>query len=1201
MKRLWRALTEPSPAIQEPDQRRLAQLLAAFLVIVIPLAAVLEILTIALAAPAEHYTGYRVTIVALVFLTGAYGLSRTRRFRLAAFLTIAIGSASIFIGMLTEENPDVNFLYYLVVPILLGSLVLTPRQTFWLSIANITGLLLVPLVAPAVSYATLLTGPFSVLIVMVALFLLTLWYRNLLEQDRQAELARERNLLRTVIDNLPDSIYAKDLAGHFILDNLADARSMDAAAPEAVMGKTDSDFYPPELATQYRADDQAIMESRQSLINREEPGRDAAGNLRWVLTTKVPLRDAHGQVTGLVGIGRDITERKLGEAELRRQAQEMAALYETTHDLAAYHNLADLLQTIMERATLLLNASGGGIYFYDPQRQELEVTITKGMPIPAGVRLRLGEGMAGRVAQTREPLIVDDYQTWAGRARQFDALPIKAVVEVPMLYSGELIGVLTVEETGNITRRFTEADARLLALFASQAASAVHNARLFVEIHRRAEQLATIHTIGQALAETLDLPQIYERLAQATHQLLLDISALFIFRFDSDKKLLTGVYGIHDGETLDLTALPPIPLEPPGVGTQSEVVYTRRPLIVGDLPARLKTVEVCLPVGQPDSESPSERSKTQSGLYVPLLTKNSVIGVLQVESYALNRFRPADAELLEAVANMAAIAIENASLYSQNFEQLENLSALHVTSQKLSYSLSVQTLAEDATRTCVEFFGAELAWLGYAQPDGTVRLLTHFPAQVEYPRQIQVRWDDSPEGQGPGGQAIRTGFPVVTADVNNDPNFGPWQKAAQAQGFQTVGAFPLISRNHTFGLLAIYSRQADFFTSKRVGMLQTYAHQAAAALSNARLFEETERRLQYLKALRSIDLAINSSLDLRITLNVILDEVTTQLKVDAADVLLHNSQMLNYAAGRGFRASAAPVTRQRLGEGPAGRAALERRLITILDFGQWIKEETASIHNLQSEGFVFYCAAPLIAKGEIKGVLEIFHRAPLIPDQEWLDFVEALAGQAAIAVDNVTLFDGLQRSNTELILAYDSTIEGWSRALDLRDKETEGHTQRVTEMTMRLAQASGAFSNAELTHLRRGALLHDIGKMGVPDGILLKPGELTKEEWGLMRQHPQYAYDMLLPIAFLRPALDIPYCHHEKWDGTGYPRGLKGEQIPLTARLFAIVDVWDALRSDRPYRAAWPEVKVYEHIRSLAGTHFDPQVVETFLKLMAGG
>jgi len=191
----------------------------------------------------------------------------------------------------------------------------------------------------------------------------------------------------------------------------------------------------------------------------------------------------------------------------------------------------------------------------------------------------------------------------------------------------------------------------------------------------------------------------------------------------------------------------------------------------------------------------------------------------------------------------------------------------------------------------------------------------------------------------------------------------------------------------------------------------------------------------------------------------------------------------------------------------------------------------------------------------------------------------------------------LERAHTELMTAYDATIAGWSHALDLRDKETEGHSQRVTLLTLKLAEAFG-MTQEELIHIRRGALLHDIGKLGIPDSILHKPGKLTETEWEMMRRHPQYAYDMLYPIDYLHPALSIPYCHHEKWDGTGYPRGLKGEEIPQSARLFAIADVWDALTSDRPYRPAMSEEFASNYVQEQSGKHFQPEVVELFLKMI---
>ncbi|MCJ7432573.1 MAG: HD-GYP domain-containing protein, partial [Anaerolineales bacterium] len=233
----------------------------------------------------------------------------------------------------------------------------------------------------------------------------------------------------------------------------------------------------------------------------------------------------------------------------------------------------------------------------------------------------------------------------------------------------------------------------------------------------------------------------------------------------------------------------------------------------------------------------------------------------------------------------------------------------------------------------------------------------------------------------------------------------------------------------------------------------------------------------------------------------------------------------------------------------------------------------------------------------IRGVLEVYRRAASTPDSEWLEFLETLAGQAAITIDNTQLVENLQRANMDLILAYNATIEGWSRAMELRDNETEGHTQQVADLTVTIAKALG-LPDQEMLHIRRGALLHDIGKMGIPDTILLKPDTLTDEEWVIMRMHPQLARDLLMPIAYLREALVIPYCHHENWDGTGYPQGLKGGQIPLMARIFAVVDVWDALTSNRPYRKKWTKKKTLAYIQEQRGKRFDPQVVDVFLKIV---
>ena len=362
--------------------------------------------------------------------------------------------------------------------------------------------------------------------------------------------------------------------------------------------------------------------------------------------------------------------------------------------------------------------------------------------------------------------------------------------------------------------------------------------------------------------------------------------------------------------------------------------------------------------------------------------------------------------------------------------------------------------------------------------------------------------------------------------------------------------------------------------------------------------EKIQAQLRQLTSLYSVETVISSTLDLRQVLDVLLKHVILQFSVDATDILLwnENTQRLEYAAGNGFHTDLLQQTHLHLGDGYAGRAALEQRVIYVPD----VMNETSNLSLTmisKNEQFKSYYGVPLIAKGKIKGVMELFRRERYELTTEMQSFLNTLANQAAIAVDSLELFNEINNKNFELQQAYDRTLEGWSFALDIRDKESENHSQRVTLMTEQLAKQMG-FSDEELIHIRRGALLHDIGKLGIPDNILLKTGELTNEERKIIQLHPIYAYDWISPIDYLMPALDIPYCHHEKWDGTGYPRGLKGEEIPLAARIFAVIDVWDALSSDRPYRFAWPVEKIVEFIHAQAGIHFDPKVVEEFFKMI---
>lgn len=358
------------------------------------------------------------------------------------------------------------------------------------------------------------------------------------------------------------------------------------------------------------------------------------------------------------------------------------------------------------------------------------------------------------------------------------------------------------------------------------------------------------------------------------------------------------------------------------------------------------------------------------------------------------------------------------------------------------------------------------------------------------------------------------------------------------------------------------------------------------------------RQIDRLRSLRAIDVAILGTTDVRVALQTVLEETRKRLEVDMAAVLLpEGPTTLTVTACSGFECHG--TRRTRLGEGAIGRAALRRATVLVPDVATASARRDVPPSMLEA-GIEGFCAAPLIAKGHLVGVLAVARRGPLRPDEDWIGFLESLAGQAAMAIDAGKSYEELERAHLELALAYDTTIEGWAAALELRDKATANHTLRVADLTVQLCREAG-MSEAELVHVRRGALLHDIGKMAIPDAILLKEGKLTDEEVAVMQRHPAYAFELLSPIEYLRPALDIPYAHHERWDGTGYPRGLKGEGIPLAARLFAVVDVWDALRSPRPYHAGASEEIAREQLRQLAGTHLDPAAVELFLRMLEMG
>jgi len=385
---------------------------------------------------------------------------------------------------------------------------------------------------------------------------------------------------------------------------------------------------------------------------------------------------------------------------------------------------------------------------------------------------------------------------------------------------------------------------------------------------------------------------------------------------------------------------------------------------------------------------------------------------------------------------------------------------------------------------------------------------------------------------------------------------------------------------------------------RELGITQFSLRESNRSLQQS--LELTQLTLSRLNVLRQIDLAIASDIRLREKLQHILYLIRTALEVDGAALLPMEHCSL-----------ALP--------GPLLSEGLDPDILLLIqrlpqDFLQEVQREGRA-QILPEEGLVllhaeplqtnqrlnFLAAAPLVTQKQNYGLLLVLvvhdHPRPVV-DDAWRSFLESIALQTAIGLENAQLLLTAEHLNAELQAAIEATLEGWARTLELRDRETQGHSERVVRLSLALGQHLGLPAK-DLEDLRYGALLHDIGKIGIPDSILFKPGPLSAEDWDIMRQHPRWAYEMLKDVPFLKGAVDILYAHHERWDGSGYPRGLKGEEIPLGARIFAVVDVWDALTSDRPYRPAWSPARALEYLQEQAGVQFDPRVVQAFVDLLA--
>ena len=1036
----------------------------------------------------------------------------------------------------------------------------------------------------------------------------------------ELELRESEERFRTIFDTEPECVKILNPDTTLVTMNPAGLAMIEAESQDMVKGQS----MLPVIDEEFRDDFQKLTNNvckkgQSGMLEFRITG--LKGTPRWLETHGVPLRDVEGAVRGLLGITRDITGRKQAEASVHAFQERFKIFFNSLNDAIFVHPLMDEgFAPFIEVNEVACKRYG---YSRDEMLKLTAVDITKKTDVEDH-----------SAPSTRKKLL-------KARHLVFETVHIKkSGEEFPVEINANIVDehghpvILAVVRDITMRKKSEQVlqkqEAELQSIFrAAPIGIGMTLDRVIQEANRTLCQMtgyAREELIGQSARILYPSIEEYEHVGDEKYRMIKEqgigtVETHWMRKDGTVRDILLSSVPLDPGDlskrvtfsALDITER----IQAESAVKESEERYRnivessplgihmyelqapKRLVFGGSNPAADeilgvdnsifvgKTIEDAFPP-LADSEVP-ERYKMAAAKGIPWKTEqidydaDGIKGAFEVVA-----FQTSPGKMVAMFQDITTRKQAEDALRTKTGE-LETLFSI---SKHLRAARSADDMLPLVVREMHNVLGADAGAIILLDPDSTQFRYACADGALEANMGKKFAAEKSISGM-----VFRTNKPYLTEDLSSDT-----AKATGLMGAEELGpavVVPLMSEEDFLGVL-VCARAKDessaHFSESEVQLLTAVGEMVGNALRRTGLYDQALTRLQNVQALRSIDVAISANMELSAVLDILLAQGSAQLDFDAASVLLLNphTHTFEYEAGYGFRTKAVESVQLRVGEGLPGQVALKRNTLYVPDL---LKNETLLRKKLLDEGFVSYQAAPLIAKGQLRGVLEMFSRTLIVVNDEKTAFLETLATQAAIAIDNAHLFINLQRSNFELGIAYDATIEGWSRALELRDQETEGHTLRVADLTVRLAHAMGV-RGEEIVDIRRGALLHDIGKMGVPDRILLKPGKLDDEEWDIMKQHTVYAFEMLWPIEFLRLAIDIPHCHHERWDGTGYPRGLKGEQIPLSARIFAIVDVWDALNSNRPYRKAWTEDKALDYITANAGKHFDPRVVEHFLNFL---
>jgi PAS domain S-box-containing protein/putative nucleotidyltransferase with HDIG domain len=833
----------------------------------------------------------------------------------------------------------------------------------------------------------------------------------------------------------------------------------------------------------------------------------------------------------------------------KKKTEHLSLLQNVTLDILAHKKMGELLDSLTEKAADLVNADGG-VFFLVDQGGEILTMMGKGGKKEDQLKreLRQGQGIAGRVLEMGTPLVLPDYSQW--QERDEDEVSLwGSIMQVPVYLGEKVIGVLGCYTLAGNLRDFNKDDLSMIEGLASQAAIAIENIKL-IDAAQQAE--ARLDTVVQAA------PSAIISVDHDQNILMFNKAAEKIFGYTADE-------------------------------------------VVG------KNVSVLIPERFHHSHADyvDEFTKKPSNENAMLISRELLGQRSNGEEF------PVEVSVSQVVSHGAIILtviIQDITLRKKTQDALRNserrAKILLNLSKSLEISKTYEEILEASLKIIEDFFGYRNIWFYlYSNNRDRAELIGAAGWKAEQIRKdapiLQIRGDAFLEEIAEGHA------PIVIEDARTDPRTN--KDAVAHFENRTLVHVPTYLLDRHLGAIGMGSfGNEDLYvpTPSELDFLSAMASHIAISID--RITQTDQRARAEAEIIRSNQ---NQTI-INTLLQLALQDISLTEKLEQAlEIILSTPWFSILPKGAIFLADKEDdtlkmIVHSNLDQGLqiacaivkpgiclCGKAAADQELLFSASGSPHHKA-----HVGESEEHSHY-NVPISLGKRLLGIFVLYLPKEHSSDKKEIEFLRTVANTLAGLIDRAKAQEKIKSMNADLILAYDSTLEGWAKALDLRDKETGDHTLRVAELTVNLARSMGT-PNENLLHIWRGALLHDIGKMSIPDTTLKKADSLTTEEWETMRQHPQNAYDMLSSIPYLEKALDIPYCHHEKWDGSGYPRGLKGEDIPFAARIFSVVDVWDALRSDRPYRLAWEDEKVVRYIRERAGVEFDPQVVDAFFALV---